>query len=160
MSSIVKHLEMRSREQFVSAPVPEGLELRPVRDPAVNERFYREVGGAWQWEDRLVWSPEQWKAWVGRDCFETLLAYWKGEEAGYVELERQEEGSVEIVHFGLLPAMIGQGLGGGMLTLALQRAWESEGTKRVWLHTCSEDHPHALANYEKRGFRLFKTEEV
>lgn len=160
MASIVKHLEIVSKEQFVPAVVPGGLELRPVKDPAVNERFYREVGGAWQWEDRLVWSPEQWWAWVGRDSLETWVAFWEGVEAGYVELERQQEGSVEIVYFGLLPSMIGKGLGSGMLTLAVQRAWEVDGTSRVWLHTCSEDHPHALANYEKRGFRLFKTEEI
>jgi hypothetical protein len=30
---------------------------------------------------------------------------------------------------------------------------------RVWLHTCSLDHPAALPNYMKRGFTLFKTEE-
>jgi GNAT superfamily N-acetyltransferase len=65
---------------------------------------------------------------------------------------------VEIVYFGLLPSMIGKGLGSAMLTLVVQEAWRIEDTQRIWLHTCSEDHPHALANYEKRGFRLFRTE--
>ena len=50
--------------------------------------------------------------------------------------------------------MIGKGIGGGMLSLAVREAWEIKGTQRVWLHTCSDDHPHALGNYEKRGFRL------
>jgi GNAT superfamily N-acetyltransferase len=56
--------------------------------------------------------------------------------------------------------MIGKGIGGGMLSLAVREAWKIKGTQRVWLHTCSEDHPHALANYQKRGFRLFKTEVI
>ena len=47
-----------------------------------------------------------------------------------------------------------------MLSLAVQEAWKIKGTKRVWLHTCSEDHPHALGNYEKRGFRSFKIEVI
>jgi hypothetical protein len=29
----------------------------------------------------------------------------------------------------------------------------------VWLHTSSADNPHALPNYQRRGFRIFKTEE-
>jgi hypothetical protein len=27
-----------------------------------------------------------------------------------------------------------------------------DGTTRVWLHTCTLDGPHALANYRARGF--------
>jgi len=30
------------------------------------------------------------------------------------------------------------------------------GASRVWLHTCTLDHPSALANYKARGFRIFK----
>jgi hypothetical protein len=31
---------------------------------------------------------------------------------------------------------------------------------RVWLHTSSFDHPRALPNYHRRGFRTFKTDKV
>jgi hypothetical protein len=31
---------------------------------------------------------------------------------------------------------------------------------RVWLHTSSQDHPRALPNYHRRGFRTFKAEQV
>ncbi len=34
----------------------------------------------------------------------------------------------------------------------------AEGARRVWLHTCTLDHPAALPNYVARGFRPFKTE--
>jgi len=30
--------------------------------------------------------------------------------------------------------------------------------RRVWLHTCTLDHPHALANYMARGFVPYRTE--
>lgn len=36
-------------------------------------------------------------------------------------------------------------------------------TRRVWVHTCSLDHPNALPGYQARGFRLFNivyTEEA
>lgn len=161
MSSIVSHIEMNSRDEFSPVEVPAGLKIEMVeaRDGLVNQRMYREVGAEWDWTDRLVWSEEQWKDYAGKDGFETWQAFWEGELAGYFELERQEEGNVEVVHFGLLPGMIGKGLGSAMLSLAVAQAWKREETKRVWLHTCTEDHPHALANYLKRGFRLFKTVE-
>ena len=65
---------------------------------------------------------------------------------------------MEVASFGVLPQFIGRGLGGLLLTAALERAWE-EGTRRVWLHTCSWDHPHALANYKARGLEVYKTRE-
>jgi GNAT superfamily N-acetyltransferase len=78
-------------------------------------------------------------------------------------MEKAPEGDVEIKSFGLLPAFIGQGLGGHLLTVAVERAWAPAGdgglgATRVWLHTCTHDHPHALQNYRARGFSVFKTE--
>jgi GNAT superfamily N-acetyltransferase len=66
---------------------------------------------------------------------------------------------VEIVYFGLLPRFIGRGLGGPLLSRAVERGFE-RGASRVWVHTCSLDHPRALAAYRARGFRLFRTETV
>jgi hypothetical protein len=43
-----------------------------------------------------------------------------------------------------------------MLTAAVDRMWEM-GAKRVYVNTCSLDHPLALENYRKRGFTLFDT---
>ena len=160
MSSTIYHLEMTSRADFRSSKIPVGLEMRKVCDPEINSRFYREVGKKWLWTERLAWTNDEWSRWVGCEVLHTLVAYFEGEEAGYAELEMQEGGSVEIVYFGLLPGMIGKGLGGGTLSMAVERAWRIEGTKMVWLHTCTEDHPHAASNYEKRGFRLFHTETL
>lgn len=87
-----------------------------------------------------------------------------GEVAGVVELDAQSEGDVEIVVLGLVPEFVGKGFGGHLLTLATQLAWEAKSpdgtpTRRVWLHTSSRDHPHAMPNYERRGFRPFRTEQ-
>jgi len=161
MPSIVSYLEMKSPREFSPVDAPAGFEVRKVDAPdgSMNQRMYREVGGDWDWTDRLVWSEEQWKAFAVQEGLETWLAYWGGEVAGYFELEVQDGGQVEIALFGLLPQMFGKGLGSAMLSFAVAQAWSRADTKRVWLHTCTEDHPHALANYQKRGFRLFKTVE-
>ena len=55
--------------------------------------------------------------------------------------------------FGLRRPFFGKGIGGAMLSRAVERCW-ALGAKRVWLSTCSHDHPHALDNYRARGFEL------
>jgi ribosomal protein S18 acetylase RimI-like enzyme len=151
---------MTAAEQLVPA--------RPSRDAHVWQRatvpsaelnrfLYRAVGGDWYWLTRLGWDRERWQAYVAQPELETWVAYVSGTPAGYAELEAQSEGAVEIVYFGLLPSFIGRGLGGAVLTDAVRRAW-AMGARRVWLHTCNLDHPHALAHYQARGFRVFKVE--
>ena len=156
----VWYLEITEEEEFIPSEVVTNLSLEPTDDAAINTQFYREVGGDWQWVDRLNWTDNQWEKWVSHENLRTWVAHLGAEAAGYVEMEIQEGGNIEIVYFGLLPLMIGKGIGGGVLSLAIREAWKIKGTQRVWLHTCSEDHPHALGNYEKRGFRLFKTEVI
>ena len=51
----------------------------------------------------------------------------------------------------------GRGLGGHFLTQAVQPRMGSR-RHAVWLHTNTFDHPAALPNYLKRGFKVFKTE--
>jgi GNAT superfamily N-acetyltransferase len=119
--------------------------------------LYREVGRDFHWRDRAAWSDEQIAAHLARATISIWVLYEREEPAGYFELERHDDGSVEIVHFGLLPGHIGRGLGRQMLTAAIERAWET-GTERLWLHTCSLDSPAALPNYLARGFKPFKQE--
>ena len=46
----------------------------------------------------------------------------------------------------------------GYFELRCGAAWAG-GARRVWLHTCSFDHPFAIQNYLDRGFTVFKTEQ-
>ena len=137
-----------------------GFEVARCRVPcgAVNRFFYLEVGKDWRWTFRLPWTEAEWQTCAERPGVETWIGYLRGTPAGYFELARQEGDEVEVASFGLLPRFIGRGLGGILLTAALKRAWE-EGTRRVRLHTCSWDHPHALANYRARGLAVYKTRE-
>jgi len=98
-------------------------------------------------------------AYLDRPELETWVAYVSGSPAGYFELERQAENNVELASFGLMPGFVGMGLGGALLTAAIARAWDM-GAARVWVHTCDLDHPHALANYQARGFAVFRTEQA
>ncbi|MFG2193446.1 GNAT family N-acetyltransferase [Streptomyces sp. NPDC048639] len=142
--------------------------VRVVRSEAASPEFsrflYTAVGGDVIWTDRLVWPYERWQAFLDRPGVETWVAYEHGTPAGYIELEAQGEGVVEIAYFGLLPAFRGRRIGGHLLGEGTARAWDLaerhprlSPTKRVWVHTCSKDGPHALDNYRRRGFRLFDT---
>lgn len=86
------------------------------------------------------------------------------EPAGVASLADEGGGVVEIVAFGLVPEFIGRGIGAEALSVVVEAAWEwalsSSRSGRVWLHTSSRDHPHALRNYEARGFRIYRVERL
>jgi GNAT superfamily N-acetyltransferase len=121
--------------------------------PELSRFFYRAVGGDWYWLDRLDWTLEEWTDWVTTPRYELWTCWVDGVPAGYVELDASATGVVEVAYFGLLPGFAGLGLGGWLLTRAVERAWAIDGTTRVWVHTCELDSPTALANYRSRGFR-------
>jgi GNAT superfamily N-acetyltransferase len=135
------------------------LEIKQARVPCpeLNRFFYTAVGGDWFWIDRLPWNYQRWLTYLDRPELETWIGYHAGTPAGYFELEAQPGSNVEIVYFGILAQFVGKGLGGALLTAAVERAWQM-GPTRVWVHTCTLDHPSALGNYVARGFRIFKQE--
>jgi GNAT superfamily N-acetyltransferase len=154
------HLEMTDPRDLRPAQRPDAeVEVRQahVVCPELNRFLYTAVGGGWYWLDRLTWTYERWLAYLNRPELETWLATVAGTPAAYYELEAQPGANVEIAYFGLLPHFTGRGLGAFLLTTAVQRAWQKNAA-RVWVHTCTLDHPRALANYQARGFRLFKEE--
>lgn len=119
---------------------------------AEYRRLYREVGAAWHWHDRDQWPDSVLADYLIRDDVHVWVARLGRRVAGYFELREDDEGGVELVYFGLTQPFIGQGLGGALLTRAVEEAWRL-GARRVWLHTCTLDAPNALPNYLARGFR-------
>jgi GNAT superfamily N-acetyltransferase len=123
--------------------------------PELNRFFYATVGGDWHWTYRLPWTYQHWRDYLNRPELETWMLSARGIPAGYFELELQPENDVEIAYFGLLPSFVGGGLGSHLLTCAIERGW-GMGARRVWVHTCTLDHPLALVNYQARGMNLYK----
>jgi len=150
---------MLDRSELQAKPLPSGLDISMLAQPdfEVNRRFYKEVGAKWRWTDRLVWSDQQWSAYVNRPQLQTWRASMNGETVGYFELEFQDPADVEIIYFGLLEQFTDRGLGGAMLSRAVELAWSFGDVRRVWVHTCTDDHPAALENYLRRGFKLYDT---
>ncbi|RCJ32516.1 acetyltransferase [Nostoc minutum NIES-26] len=154
------YLEMLDPKQLRSS-APGDYQLRieqaKIPSPEFSHFLYSSVGGKYYWIDRLSWNKERWHNYPNRPELETWVAYISGTPAGYIELEMQPQENAEVAYFGILPQFIGQRLGGHLLSVGVKRAWEI-GAKRVWVHTCSLDSPHALANYQARGFQIYKQE--
>jgi GNAT superfamily N-acetyltransferase len=154
------YLEMASPGELRPALLP-GAEPRIERlEECSVELFrflYEEVGRAYRWTDRLAWSDRMIEDYLATPGVSLWLLSWEGRPAGYFELRAHRDDSAEIVYFGLLPEFIGRGWGKYLLTRAVQSAWQL-GPRRVWLHTCTLDHPAALPNYLKRGFRPVRQE--
>ncbi len=161
-------LEMTSPSQLVAArPPPAPLELEAVDDASASvvRSTYVRIGAPHGWIGRTGWSDAQWAEELSLPGVKAWLARVDGEVAGFVELEAESNGDVGIVVFGLAPEFVGRGFGGAFLTLATRLAWEAmapagTSTSRVWVQTSSRDHLHARANYERRGFRVFRVEPV
>ena len=77
------------------------------------------------------------------------------ENRGLLELDFRFEGDCEIQFFGLASEMLGQGAGRWMMNRALELAW-SRPIRRLWLHTCTFDHPEALDFYIRTGFAPYR----
>jgi ribosomal protein S18 acetylase RimI-like enzyme len=154
------YLEMTDPSQLTGEPVaPFGVTVARERScqPAIWRRLYTDVGREYYWVDRLGWTDEEIRRYLDDPAVELWILREGSEIAGYFELRRDADGSVEIAYFGLLPSFTGRGLGLYLLSEAVVRAWALSPT-RVWVHTSSLDHSSALSNYLARGFSVWKQE--
>jgi len=154
------YLTMSAPAELVPARSPEGdarIERVGFCPTAFFRDLYAEVGGQYRWTDRLTWTDARIRAYLDAGDIALYVLYVESAPAGYFELKRHEDGSSEIAYFGLMGDYIGRGLGGWLLTRAVETAWAG-GPARVWLHTCTLDHPNALPNYVRRGFRPVRQE--
>ena len=129
-------------------------------DFQLNKFFYKQVGKNHRWIDRLIWSDEKWMTYISNRNLETYVISKYDELVGFFELLYNPElKETEISYFGLLEEYIGKGIGGFALSSAIRKAFEKN-INRVWLHTCTLDHPNALKNYIARGMTVFKKENI
>ena len=153
---ITTYLEMTNRNQFkpsLETRADVRIQLMETVDVGFYRYLYQSVGENWAWRDRLLLSHSELREILSRKTNHVYVLYVSGAPAGYVELDEQGD-SVEIAYFGLREEYHGRGLGKYLLSFGIHQAWEL-GAKRVFVHTCNLDGPHALANYQKRGFRVY-----
>lgn len=157
----ITSLEMRHRPQPRELTPPSAkIKIAPAMSPTVSfyRYLYNTVGGPWLWYERRQMSDEQLRDIIQNPQVEIYILYVDGVPAGYAELDRRHETDIELAYFGILPEFIGQRLGPFLLNWIIDKAWSYQ-PRRFWLHTCTLDHPKALAVYQQAGFVPYKTEE-
>jgi ribosomal protein S18 acetylase RimI-like enzyme len=156
IASVVTYLEMVAPPAGgFGDPGEVELDLVPTPDVDWYLGLYARIGEPWLWFSRRVMSPIEVRAIIGDPRVDVYVALKGVDEVGLVELDRRVPGEVEIAFFGVLPEVAGSGVGRRMMAAALRLAFAT-GPRRVWLHTCTLDHPRALAFYRNAGFTAYR----
>jgi GNAT superfamily N-acetyltransferase len=132
-----------------------------LKEPTVDFYLYlyNAVGADLNWVDRKLLPKEEFKKLIDNPQVVIYVLYHYGHPAGYAELKKDNQDSIELAYFGLLPKYRGKGLGKYLLNFAIDKAFANY-PRRLWLHTCELDHPHAINNYLRRGFQVFDQKVV
>jgi GNAT superfamily N-acetyltransferase len=156
IANVVTFLERIEPPASAPATAP-GLAVVHVERPktAMYRDLYRRIGEDWLWFSRAVIPDAALARVLARPSTTILTLQRGGRPVGLVELDRSVPGQVEIVTFGVLPEEVGTGAAHVLMEGTLAHAFAA-GVRRVWLHTCSFDHPAAVRFYRRHGFRGFK----
>jgi GNAT superfamily N-acetyltransferase len=156
VAAIVTHLEMTARPAPRSDPA-DTWSLRRVEVPALDwyRDLYCRVGQQWLWISRIRMPDAELATIIQSPLVQIYALAHEGRDEGLLELDFREPGQCEFVSFGLTEKLVGIGAGRWLMNRALELAW-SRPVDRVWLHTCTFDHPAALAFYQRSGFRPFR----
>ena len=139
---------------------PFKIYLDQKRDFKINKFFYKQVGIDHYWRDRLLWSDTEWLKYSSNTNLETWVLSKNDDLVGFYEQEYHlASNEVELINMGVLREYRGNKLGSTLLSHSIISAFKRK-PKRMWVHTCSLDHKHALQNYKSKGFKIFKEEEI
>jgi GNAT superfamily N-acetyltransferase len=157
LAAVVTYLEMRTPPPFVPSPTTSDFAIRRVARPDLDwyRALYRAIGEPWLWFSRLRMSNDELRAVLHDSAVDVFALSHADTDLGLLEFDRRCFPDIELSFLGVTPTLIGKGAGRALLQHCLPLAWEHH-PQRVWLHTCTSDHPAALAFYIKAGFVPYK----
>ena len=156
LAAVVTFLEMKARPGVTVPPSPLSLMRIESPTPDAYRDLFRKVGARWLWFSRLVMDDTALLAIIADPKVELFaILDESGDEAGMLELDYREPNECELSFVGLIPELSGQGHGRWLLAEAINRAWRDD-VSRVHVHTCTLDHPAALAAYRRAGFTPYR----
>jgi len=121
--------------------------------------LYKEIGKDFHWRDRLLWSDQDWFNLISRADYQLYTLRILNDLAGYYEVLSDKEKNFEISYFGIFRQFFGKKIGSYLLSHAIKNLF-NQGAKKIWVHTCTLDHPNALNNYLSRGMEVYKEEKI
>jgi len=138
-----------------SLPADTSLVRLPNPSVSIYRYLYDTVGASYVWWLRRTLPDSEITAMLADPATSIHILYRDGEPAGFFELDQRGRASVNLSYFGLLPHAVGRGLGPAFLRAAIDEAW-SRGPNILTVNTCTADHPRAMPNYLRAGFRVVR----
>jgi GNAT superfamily N-acetyltransferase len=156
LAAVVTCLEIHERPAVRPDPREAPWRLRRVDQPGLAwyRDLFRRVGAEWLWYSRLVMPSPKLAQILESPDNEVYALDAAGTDEGLLELDFREPGQCELAFFGLTRAVQGSGAGRWLMNRAIEKAW-SRPISRLWVHTCTLDHPHALGFYLRSGFTAY-----
>lgn len=153
LANVVTCLEMRAKPAAAAVPFRPGFALEPLArgDLARHRRLFATVGRDIMWFSRLIMEDAQLAAILHNPDYLPHVLTHEGRDVGMLDLDFREPGQCELAFFGLVPDMVGGGVGRALMSAAIDMAW-ARPISRFWVHTCTFDHPRALGFYRQSGF--------
>lgn len=157
LANVVTCLEMAEKPALRPVPQMQGLALERMgaADTGRFRDLFRAIGRDIMWFSRLIMAEEKLAAIIGDENVQAYALVKDGQDIGLLELDFREAGMCELSFFGVVPSAVGTGVGRYLMNEALTRAW-AQPISRLWVHTCTFDHPNALAFYQRSGFRPYQ----
>jgi GNAT superfamily N-acetyltransferase len=156
LAAITTSLEMFARPGLrPEVGVPGRLRRVAQPDVAWYRDLYFRIGAEWLWFSRLRMSPEALGAMIRHPAVEVYALTVGERDEGLIELDFRERDVCELRMFGVTAPLIGTGAGRWLMNRAIEAAW-TKPIRRFWVHTCTFDHPAALAFYIRSGFTPFR----
>ncbi|KAA5606990.1 GNAT family N-acetyltransferase [Roseospira marina] len=165
LREVVTDMECRTAPTDPPPPLPVGVRLvRHAGDLTwdVFGPIFHAVGAPWMWRDRLHRTPEAEAAHLADPgvVIHLLARVTDGAILGFCEMDcRDPAAGFKVLYFGLMPDVIGGGLGRALFAHALADAW-TQRPSRIALDTCTHDSPRAVGFYEKFGFQVVGSPRV
>jgi len=156
IAAVVTYLEMREKPPHSRAEKPQGWSLQRITDDLDRYRgLFRRVGQPWLWFSRAVMPDDELASILNHPAVEAYALHDGTADIGLLELDFRSPNEAELAFLGLVPETIGQGGGRFLMNEATLRAF-AKPIERFFVHTCSLDHPSALAFYMRSGFKPYK----
>ena len=157
LATIVTCLEMLTKPEGAPPPDLPDRTIRSIANPKASwyRKLYSQIGQEWLWFSRIVMSDSQLANIISDPKVEIRILEINGNVQGLLELDFRSDNECEVAFLGITNQIMGKGIGKWMLAQGIYLAWEKP-IQRLWIHTCTLDHPSALGLYINSGFVPYK----
>jgi GNAT superfamily N-acetyltransferase len=157
LANVVTCFEMRRRARPRPEHVSLALTIEPFTEPDAPRyrALVRRVGEPYLWQSPLLITDEQFAQQIRDGNVEIFVLRSSERDEGILQLDFGRAAECEVRLFGVSEAVRGTGAARKLMNYAIDAAW-ARPIQRLWLHTCTLDHPDAIPFYMRSGFTPFK----